>query len=93
MNKNIKIGLLVVMVGLFVICSSNILSNRTMPQSNLLKANIEAIANEESGQEEVCYNTITSKLGSKVRYCPICDYIEGTDTWYSSPSKCPPSKP
>ena len=50
--------------------------------------NIEALASGETGGGKVCYNTITSKEGSRVFYCPACDWVDGTDTWYALSSTC-----
>ena len=54
-------------------------------------ANIEALANDDDAPADKklkCYNTITSDDSSKVRYCPICDFIPGDDTWNAPASTC-----
>ncbi|MBQ3608656.1 MAG: NVEALA domain-containing protein [Bacteroidaceae bacterium] len=57
--------------------------------SDVAMANVEALANDEGGKELTCYNSITSKKGCQVRYCPICDYLEdSTDCWYSLSETC-----
>ena len=55
----------------------------------LLDENIEALTDGESGDKLLdCYNTITSKKGTQVMYCPICEYVPGTDVLYSFVDKC-----
>lgn len=55
----------------------------------LLDENIEALTDGETGDELLdCYNTITSKKGTQVRYCPICQYVPGTDVLYSFAETC-----
>ena len=57
--------------------------------SDLILANVEALANSETGGgKRVCYHTITSKEGSQVRYCQTCDWVDGTSSWVSSTSEC-----
>ena len=42
-----------------------------------------------SGNDTVCYNSITSLQGSQVRYCPSCTFIDGSKaSWYSPKSNC-----
>lgn len=56
-----------------------------------LDANVEALATGETATEgEPCYNTITSKDGCQVRYCPVCNFIPGTDVCYSLSDTCSP---
>lgn len=58
---------------------------------DLLLQNVEALSQvtEETGEKFTCYNTITKKDGSKVRYCATCTFVDGTDVWYSSKDECP----
>ena len=53
-------------------------------------ANIEALAKDDknSDKELKCYNNIPSDDSSKVRNCPICDFIPGDDTWNAPASTC-----
>ena len=69
------------------VASLILLETSTKDSSDLSLANIEALAAGENGGK-TCYNTITSKDGAKVRYCPSCSYVDGTDTWYALSSKC-----
>lgn len=55
--------------------------------SDLLNANVEALANGEDGGKR-CYNTITTKEGVQTLYCGTCTFIDGTPTWYSGKGKC-----
>ena len=55
--------------------------------SDLLDANVEALTRNETGKKE-CFNTITSDPAHQVRYCPTCDFVPGTDTWYAPADKC-----
>lgn len=59
--------------------------------SDLLLQNVEALsqATDEAGEKFTCFNTITSKDGSQVRYCPTCTFIDGTDVCYSPKDECP----
>ena len=54
----------------------------------LLNENIEALTNGEETSQMTCYNTITSKDGSMVRYCQTCTYIPGTESWFSLADTC-----
>ena len=54
----------------------------------LLDENIEALTNGENVGRTDCYNTITSKKGCLVMYCPVCGYVPGTDVIYSPLNKC-----
>lgn len=55
----------------------------------LLMENIEALASGEGATKEyTCYNTVTSKDGCQVRYCPTCSFVPGTDPWYEKSSNC-----
>ncbi len=61
---------------------------------DLLNANIEALAQDESldpgesnGKRE-CFNSITSDSAMQVRYCPTCEYVPGKPTWYAFRSEC-----
>ncbi len=76
-------------VGTFI-SGLRVFQNQATQRSELLIANIEAIANGETTEELTCYNTITSKDGCKVRYCSTCEYIDGTDPWNAPSSKCIP---
>lgn len=62
-------------------------SKNEVELSDLALANVEALASGEDGTG-VCYNTITSKEGARVRYCPTCSWEDGTDPWYAISSKC-----
>ena len=55
--------------------------------SELMNANVEALTRNETGKKE-CFNTITSDPAHQVRYCPTCDFVPGTDTWYAPADKC-----
>ena len=63
-------------------------TNEGEKSSDLSLANVEALAAGENSGGKNCYNTITSKDGAKVRYCPTCSFIDGTDPWYAFSSKC-----
>ena len=51
--------------------------------------NIEALVDGESDNSKICYNTVTSKEGSKIMYCPLCDYIPGTSGFMAPSDYCP----
>ena len=55
--------------------------------SDLLNANVEALANGES-DGKTCYNTVTTKDGVKTLYCGTCEYIDGTPSWFSGTGQC-----
>ena len=55
--------------------------------SELLNANVEALARGESGGE-TCYNTITIQEGVRTLYCGTCSYVDGAPSWVSGTSKC-----
>ena len=55
----------------------------------LFLENVEALSGSESGGSgRTFYNTITSKAGCQVRYCPTCSFVPGTDSWYSPSRSC-----
>lgn len=55
----------------------------------VLDENIEALTKGEGGAPKLtCYNTITSKDGSMIRYCQTCTYVSGTDPWYAPSGTC-----
>lgn len=76
--------LAIVSVGLF--CGSLFLSSKT--QDAFLKANVEALAELESGQSYDCYNTITTATAHMVIYCQTCNYVQGKMSWVSSKDEC-----
>ena len=55
--------------------------------SDLLNANVEALARNETGKNK-CFNTITSNPSHQVRYCPICDFVPGTNVWLAPDDEC-----
>ena len=55
---------------------------------DLFQENLEVLTDGEEVLGQTCYNTITSKDGSQVMYCPVCDWIPGTDSWFSPTSTC-----
>lgn len=59
--------------------------------SDLALANVEALANGETGEGKDCYNTITKQKSSKVFYCATCSWVdESTYTTFSGTDKCKP---
>lgn len=59
--------------------------------SSLTLANIEALADPEVDNTpgmKKCYSSITSDDAQWVRYCPTCEVIPGTDTWYAPSHEC-----
>ncbi len=87
-----KKKLLFVAISLLVVCTATFTwsaSNKANAGETMFERNVEALASgEDSGTMKVCYNSITAKDGSMVRYCPTCSYVSGTDTWYSLSSTC-----
>ena len=59
-------------------------------KSSLQFENLEALANDETSEGEIltCYNDIHKKEGSKVCYCPLCEYIPGAADFLASSSLC-----
>ena len=76
--------LTIVSVG--VLYGSLLLSSKT--QDAFLKANVEALAELESGQSYDCYNTITTATAHMVIYCQTCNYIPGKKSWLSGTDNC-----
>ncbi len=57
-------------------------------EERLMRANIEALTTFEINNN-TCYNSITTKEGSQVRYCGTCTYVENsTYTTFSGTSSC-----
>lgn len=53
------------------------------------EANAQAIGSGDLDDgNKVCYNSIHAKEGSKVRYCPTCEFVDGTDDLLSFAKKC-----
>lgn len=61
----------VTFVALAAVAGWNYQQSKQESEYNLTLANIEALASGESGSQ-TCYNTITTKAGSKVLYCQTC---------------------
>ncbi|RNC63289.1 NVEALA domain-containing protein [Proteiniphilum sp. X52] len=57
--------------------------------SDVALANVEALAQGESGGGNKCYNSITTKEGSQILYCGTCKYEPGTNTFWSGTGTCP----
>ena len=59
---------------------------------NLLKANIEALADDpletEVGEGMKCYNSITTADGRQVLYCGSCQWVSGKPTLFSGSGTC-----
>ena len=55
--------------------------------SELMNANVEALTRNETGKNK-CFNTITSNPSHQVRYCPICDFVPGTNVWLAPDDEC-----
>ena len=51
------------------------------------KAENNRTEKNKTGKKEY-FNTITSDPAHQVRYCPTCDFVPGTDTWYAPADKC-----
>jgi len=57
--------------------------------SDLTLINIEALAEGESGGENVCYDTVTTKAGVQTRYCGTCEFINNsTPSFWAGSKKC-----
>ena len=56
---------------------------------NLSLINVEALAQNESGNGTKCYKSITTKEGSQILYCGTCHYVPGTNTFWSGTGTCP----
>lgn len=49
--------------------------------NDLALANVEALAQGESGGGSKCYNSITTKEGSQILYCGTCKYEPGKNSF------------
>ncbi len=90
MKKRIYLSVSTVVVMVFVtVVSFKVLSPKPTVREMLLDENIEALSNGETEKKELdCYNTITSKKGSQVRYCQTCTFIPGTAPFFAPESTC-----
>lgn len=89
MTKKIKLlTLSTVVLATVGICGMSITDS--IQVSDVAIANIEALTSEESvkGEKYTCYESIHTKDGCQVRYCGTCEYVPGTDRWYSKASEC-----
>ena len=91
MNKKLFLALpciATVAVALFV--GKKTLNSNVYGRNSLFVEHVEALSEpNENGEKKTCWNEIHAKDGSKVMYCPICDYIEGTDDLFAWSTKCP----
>ncbi|WP_118194491.1 NVEALA domain-containing protein [Albibacterium indicum] len=87
MKKKILTASAAIVVALFAAINLNIKKDDNNI-SMLTMNNIEALATGEEDDKETCYNTITTKEGSQVRYCQTCEFVDGTYAWNSSSDKC-----
>ena len=86
MKKMISSCVVIAVLSLVAIFATQSFSPAELTSTQL--ANIEALASGETNQKKKCFNTITADESSKVRYCPICDFISGDDPWYAISSTC-----
>ncbi len=88
MKKKIFGGLVVAAVAAIASFNVNINLNAENEISSVSLANVEALAQSESGGNKKCWNTITTKEGSQVLYCQSCSWVSGTYSWSSSSGTC-----
>lgn len=88
MKKQLLGSLAVVAIAAVTAFNINLNFGADSKLSTVNMSNVEALASGETGTGKTCYNTITSKEGSQVMYCPTCSYISGTDAWTSSTGSC-----
>ena len=89
MKKKILGGLAIMAIAAISALNVNFNIGHKDFQSEIFMANIEALAQNESGSgKTTCYHTITSKDSSRVIYCGTCTYVDGTDSWISGTGKC-----
>lgn len=87
MDKRIIMTATAVLVALGAYLGANKLVTHT-ELSDLQLANIEALADDDEKDGDACYNDIHAKDGSMVRYCPVCDYVPGTDDFFCLSKTC-----
>lgn len=75
-----------------VICSSIVaISLPASKNADLLKANVEALSEDEGMEEEFdCWDTVTTATAQSCFYCGTCSSISGKPSLWSSLSKCRP---
>ena len=79
----------IVAIALTAVMNFKAWSPKPTAQELLLNENIEALTNGESEKKSLdCYNTITSKKGNQVRYCPTCTFIPGTSVLFAPSNTC-----
>lgn len=88
MKKKIFGIVIVLAVAAVTAFNATINKDTDVDLSTISLANVEALAQGESGSKKTCYNTITSKEGSQIMYCPTCSWVSGTDSWVSSKGEC-----
>ena len=87
MKKNILKVSLVAAFALFA--GYNVYSSQKSDvMSDLVLANVEALASSEGSGDRKCYNTITTQEGSQIRYCGTCNWVSGTNSWNSRGGTC-----
>ena len=98
MKKRIYLSVSIIVVMAFAaVVTLKVWSPKPTARELLLDENIEALSDGETEKKEQdcykkkeqdCYNTITSKKGSQVRYCPTCTFIPGTAPLFVPVNTC-----
>ena len=90
MKKLIYLSVSIIVVMAFAaVVTLKVWSPKPTARELLLDENIEALSDGETEKKEQdCYNTITSKKGSQVRYCPTCTFIPGTAPLFVPVNTC-----
>lgn len=79
--RKLLIGFAIILAGTFSFMNSG---SQVFGQ-----ASVEPVPGGGEGEEKPCWNSITTKNGSMVRYCGTCDWVNNaTDSWYTWESSC-----
>jgi len=89
MKKKILAAVAAVAIAVVAVINMDLVSRKQEALSALHLANIEALAQGESGGTTTCHNTITQKDKNRVFYCGSCSFVENSkpSTW-SGTSTC-----
>jgi len=91
MKNKILAAVVAVAIAAVAIVNMDLVSSRKQEALSAIHlANIEALAQGETGGGKTCYNSITTKDGVKTLFCGSCSYVNNsTPSTLSGSNTCP----
>lgn len=87
MKKYIFGGIVILAIAATTTFNVN-LTSKTNGISNVMLANVEALADESSGEGKDCWDTITTATAQSTLYCGTCSSVSGKPSAFASQKKC-----